>query len=312
MVASYAQCGNSVLVAEKYSVSHTTVLKWSHSENLENKSSAPKRPARKHSIRSLVLIHFLYKKENEKLDNIVEILEEQEIIVPRSTIAYYLKVWWLVQERKDARKRITQKFKKYDPWFIHVDITYWPKIDGVKYYIHVAIDRATRLMYYEIHNNKRAKTAANFLEKALDFFPFHVTKILTDNGKEFTLKNHKWNKNSNLTGAFDLVCEAYSIDHRTTRVFTPQTNGMVEKVNDTIKLNTLKIHTYENIWEMRIDLLSFLIDYNLTRRHSSLVNEIGVKTPFQAVEYWFELNPRLFKQNVLEFEKKLLNMKQNL
>jgi hypothetical protein len=45
----------------------------------------------------------------------------------------------------------------------------------------VAIDRATRCMYYEIHDNKRAETAAKFLEKALDFFPFHVTKILTDN-----------------------------------------------------------------------------------------------------------------------------------
>ena len=229
MVASYIQCKNSILVAEKYSVSHTTVLKWSHSENLENKSSAPKVPARKHSIRSLVLIHFLYQKEQEKLDDIVEILEEQNIIIPRSTVAYYLKIWWLVQARKDAQKRITQKFKKYDPWFIHVDITYWPKIDGVKYYIHVAIDRATRLMYYEIHDNKRAQTAADFLEKALDFFPFHVTKILTDNGKEFTLKNHKWNTNSDLTGAFDLVCEAYWIEHRTTRVYTPQTNGMVDK-----------------------------------------------------------------------------------
>jgi len=84
-------------------------------------------------------------------------------------------------------------------------------------------------MYYEIHDNKRAQTAADFLEKALDFFPFHVTKILTDNGKEFTLKNHKWNTNSDLTGAFDLVCEAYWIEHRTTRVYTPQTNGMVDK-----------------------------------------------------------------------------------
>jgi len=33
-------------------------------------------------------------------------------------------------------------------------------------------------MYYEIHDNKRANTAAKFLEKALDFFPFEVTKIL--------------------------------------------------------------------------------------------------------------------------------------
>jgi IS30 family transposase len=55
----------------------------------------------------------------------------------------------------------------------------------------VAIDRATRLIYLEVHDNKRADTASKFLEKALDFFPFHITKVLTDNGKEFTLNNHR-------------------------------------------------------------------------------------------------------------------------
>jgi hypothetical protein len=46
-------------------------------------------------------------------------------------------------------------------------------------------------MYYEVHNNKRADTASLFLEKAISFFPFKITKILTDNGKEYTLKNHR-------------------------------------------------------------------------------------------------------------------------
>jgi hypothetical protein len=55
----------------------------------------------------------------------------------------------------------------------------------------VAIDRATRLIYLEIHDNKKASTASNFLEKAIDFFPFKINKVLTDNGKEFTLNNHK-------------------------------------------------------------------------------------------------------------------------
>ena len=87
---------------------------------------------------------------------------------------------------------------------------------------------------------------------------------------------------------------------------------MVEKVNDTIKSNTLKIHTYENIWEMKTDLNGFLVHYNLTRRHSSLRTEIWVKTPFEAVEYWFKLLPELFKETPLEFKKKLLTIKKNL
>jgi hypothetical protein len=46
-------------------------------------------------------------------------------------------------------------------------------------------------MYLELHVDKKASTAAAFLKSALSFFPFHIRKVLTDNGKEYTLKNHK-------------------------------------------------------------------------------------------------------------------------
>ena len=87
---------------------------------------------------------------------------------------------------------------------------------------------------------------------------------------------------------------------------------MVEKANDTIKLNTLKIHQYDNISEMIIDLNLFLVDYNLYRKHSSLRSEIGVKTPFEAIEYWFKLAPELFKEDPIDFKNKILKIRQNL
>jgi len=63
MVEDYKNYKNSLFVAEKYKISHTTVLKWSNSDSLKNRSSAPIIPARKHCLRKLVLIHFLYNKE---------------------------------------------------------------------------------------------------------------------------------------------------------------------------------------------------------------------------------------------------------
>ena len=310
MVSDYKSLHNSVIVWEKYKISHTTVLKWGKSENLDNKSSAPKIPHRIHDFSVLCLIHFLYEKEEKDGDEIQEYLELNWIIFPRSSMYYYLKQWWLIQRRKEKWKRINGKFKKYDPWFLHIDITYWPKINWVKYYIHIAIDRSTRLIYLEVHDNKRADTAANFLEKAITFFPFKIEKVLTDNWKEYTLKNHKWKQD--LTGLFDLICQTYEIEHRTTKPYTPQTNGMVEKVNGTVKSNTLKIHEYTHVNEMKTDLLLFMVYYNLERRHSALKSEIWVKTPFQALEYWYRLYPEIFKENLVEFKGKLLKMKQNL
>jgi IS30 family transposase len=53
-------------------------------------------------------------------------------------------------------------------------------------YLFVAIDRATRVLYFEIYENKTAINAVEFLNNCKDFYPFTITHILTDNGLEFT------------------------------------------------------------------------------------------------------------------------------
>jgi len=67
MVEDYQNWLSSTKVWEKYKVSPTTILKWNERNetewNLENKSSAPINPHRKHSIDKLYLIYYLYKKE---------------------------------------------------------------------------------------------------------------------------------------------------------------------------------------------------------------------------------------------------------
>lgn len=59
---------------------------------------------------------------------------------------------------------------------------------------------------------------------------------------------------------------------------------------------------------MKADLTNFLIHYNLYRRHGSLRKELKVKTPFNAVERWYQLDPEIFKQKPLEFKNKILSL----
>ncbi|MDD2386310.1 MAG: integrase core domain-containing protein [Bacteroidales bacterium] len=87
-----------------------------------------------------------------------------------------------------------------------------------------------------------------------------------------------------------------NIEHRLTKPATPKTNGMVEKANGTIKNNTIKITQYNNKDEMQKELLKFLTYYILYRRHGSLRKELNVKTPFDAIEKWFKINPKLSKE----------------
>ncbi len=88
--------------------------------------------------------------------------------------------------------------------------------------------------------------------------------------------------------SFDKICNLNKIEYRTTRPYTPQTNWMVEKSNDTIKSNTLKIKSYETLKKWLKIYLVFMVYYNLNRRHSSLRRELWVKTPYNALEYWYE------------------------
>ncbi len=50
----------------------------------------------------------------------------------------------------------------------------------------VAIDRATRLMFYYVYENKTADSSIDFIKKCKEFFPMKITHMLTDNGLEFT------------------------------------------------------------------------------------------------------------------------------
>jgi len=59
---------------------------------------------------------------------------------------------------------------------------------------------------------------------------------------------------------------------------------------------------------MNQDLMSFLVHYNLYRRHGSLRRELKVKTPYNAVEKWYELDPEIFKEKPIDFENKLINL----
>lgn len=103
--------------------------------------------------------------------------------------------------------------------------------------------------------------------------------------KMLTSGNHK----------FDIECKKDDIEHRLTAPATPKTNGMVERANGTIKNSTIKAQEYKNIEELKADLNRFLMYYNTNRRHGGPTKELKVRTPYEAVKSWFEIEPEIFK-----------------
>ncbi len=184
-------------------------------------------------------------------------------------------------------------FKHYGPGYLHIDCFYLPKLGGVRRYCFVAVDRATRLVYLAVYEHKNKEAAADFLTQCLAFFPFKIEKILTDNGREFTLegfKNRYGPAKDPSAHPFDQLCQQQGIEHRRTKPYTPKTNGMVERMNGLIKQGTTKAHTYQTAEGMAQDLTAWLVRYNFWRKN----RRIGGKTPYEAAVSWYDKEPGIF------------------
>jgi transposase-like protein len=299
-------------LASQYNISVKTVAKWKERSCLTDKSSRPENIAYSLSDLSMLVAVEIRSMTWLPLDEITEIINPVAPASIRSAI-YRAFLRKEINTVPIKEKEKAKKFKEYDPGFLHIDVTYLPKIDGVKYYLFVAIDRATRVLYYKIYEAKTSVNAESFMLECLEFFPFGITHVLTDNGVEFTNRLIKNKKGEYCTTPrkLDVVCQENNIDHRCTKPFTPKTNGMVEKANDTIKRATIKVKKYNSLSDMNRHLISFLITYNLYRRHGSLRKELNVKTPLNAVEKWYELDPEIFTEKPIDFEQKILNLKIN-
>jgi len=75
-----------------------------------------------------------------EIDDLVDCVSQNIPKANRSNVYSTLRAFGInrvPQEQKEQAKT----FKEYKPGFLHIDVTYLPKIDGVKYYLFVAIDR---------------------------------------------------------------------------------------------------------------------------------------------------------------------------
>lgn len=294
-------------LADKFNVSVKTISKYKKRKFTHDKSARPHNihysltDLQKEIILSVRRITWM------DLDDLVDTVSPLIPLAKRSNV-YRTLVSNKINKVPEEKKKKAQKFKEYKPGYLHIDVTYLPQFNGSKYYLFVAIDRATRLLHYKVYNRKTAANAADFLEEVNSIFPFYITHVLTDNGLEFTDKFI--GKNKSVTGKhkFDMSCKKEQIEHRLTQPSTPKTNGMVERVNGTIKNKTVKLVRYNNLDDLKVDIDKFLIYYNFNRAHGSLRKELKVRTPFEAIQSWYKIEPEIFKVAPDQFKMNFIHL----
>ncbi len=283
-------------LAQQFQVSKATIHHWKHQQSCLDGLDGSCRPKTVHSAldnQEEEFVLWLRRTAHLPLDELLDAVQEVLPHARRSSLHRLLVRNGCSRLPKQEQQASGQPgtFKEYGPGYLPIDCFYLPKLNGQKHPCFVAVDRATRLVFLGVYENKDKEAATDFLKRCLEFFPFKVEKILTDNGREFTLRGFKNRYGGAKTEhPFDAVCREAKIEHRLTRPYTPQTNGMVERTNGLIKQGTTKKNRYQNSQEMKDDFQYWFVLHNFHRK----LPRIGRITPYEAVCKWHQKQPEIF------------------
>ena len=144
---------------------------------------------------------------------------------------------------------------------------------GVRFYVFVAIDCKSRYAFIWCYKNASSLNAADFLLKVIDYFPFPIQAVNTDNGPEYLLNFHK-------------LCETLAIPHYFTYPHTPKMNGRAERLIQTVEYEFFN-YQYDllpDIDEINKRCEIFNDKYN-NRRYNQA---ISYRTPAQVVMLYLQ------------------------
>ena len=148
-------------------------------------------------------------------------------------------------------------------------------------YMQVAIDCYSRYAWGRLFTSKIPITAVYTLENdvlpTFDRYGIKVENVLTDNGREYCGRKDKH--------PFELYLQLEEIEHRTTKVRRPQSNGFVERLNRTLLDEHFRVKGrkkfYESVSEIQKDLDEYLVFYNNKRAHQGRM--MNGRTPIMVL-----------------------------
>ena len=224
------------VLAQRYGVTTATVRKWRHRTVFHDRSHTAQRLQTTLRPAQEAIVVYLRTALLLPLDDLLAVT--REFLCPqasRSGVDRCLRTPGVsnLQALLPATALAPHKtFKTYVPGFVHIDVKYLPQMadEHTRRYLFVAIDRATRWVYVALKADKSARSATAFLNALHRACPIKITRLLTDNGKEFTDRlGGRRQREASGAHAFDQRCAALGIEHRLTGIRKPQTNGMVER-----------------------------------------------------------------------------------
>lgn len=177
-------------------------------------------------------------------------------------------------ERFSPEFRERQIYVRYTGELVAVDTFFVGHPKGVgKVYLQSVLDCCSCYAWGRLYTSKLPVTAVHALnESVLPFFEeqgARIDTILSDNGREFCGRpDHH---------PYELFLQLEGIEHRTTRVRRPQSNGFIERLHRTLLDEHFRVKGrttwYESVEQMQADLDEYLGYYNHDRAHQGRMME---------------------------------------
>ena len=203
---------------------------------------------------------------------------EQEIELTPQQVA------WIEKANPAFRERHVESSRPGE--LLSQDTFYVGRLKGVgKVYLHAVVDTFSSYAFGYLHTSKQPEAAALVVHN--DVMPFYqahdltIGAILTDNGREFC---------GTETHPYELYLSLNEIEHRRTKVRSPQTNGFIERFNRTVLDEFFRIvfrtTFYESVETLQADFDAWLVTYNTERPHQGYRN-MG-RRPIETIMLYLE------------------------
>jgi transposase InsO family protein len=181
-----------------------------------------------------------------------------------------------LEEAKEEKEAHGEIESPHPGFLLAQDTCYMGYIKGVgRIYQQTAIDTHSNMGFAKLYLEKTSLSAADLLnDKVLPFFDEHaicIQRVLTDNGTEFCGRQE--------SHPYELFLHLNNIEHTRTKVRKPQTNGAVERLNQTIQDEFYSVafrkKLYRTVEEIQEDLDVFLQYYN--RERTKALSEVRLR-----------------------------------
>lgn len=212
-------------------------------------------------VRSIWLRHGL-ETFNKRLNQLEERAAKEGIVYTEAQLV-------ALETAKRERESHADEIETAHPgYLISQDTFYVGYLKGVgRIYQQTVIDTWSSVTFAKLYTAKVPVTAADVLnDRVLPFFEGHgipVLRVLTDRGTEFCGSADKH--------PYELYLQLNDIEHTRTKARSPQTNGICERVHQTILNEFYKVafrkKVYSGIDSLQGDLDEYMDKYNFERTH---------------------------------------------